>query len=83
MTKTLKREEMALPLKPVGVAFAAVVAGLGAGKAEAVQPRVHAPLEPSAQSNTYFVDPTNHPGFEEDADMIVGRSEPVAPFSKR
>jgi hypothetical protein len=83
MTKTLKREEQALPLKPVGLAFAAVVAGLGAGKAEAQQTRVHALLEPSAQSNTYVVDPTNHPGFDEDPGMIVGASEPVAPFSKR
>jgi hypothetical protein len=83
MTKTLKREEMALPLKPVGVAFAAVVAGLGAAKAQAAEVRVHAPLEPSAQSHTYVVDPTNHPGFDEDPEMIVGASEPVAPFSKR
>jgi hypothetical protein len=83
MTKHLKRDEQALPLKPVGWALAAVVAGLGAGKAEAVAPRVHAPLEPAAQGHTYFVDPTNHPGFEEDADMVVGASAPVAPFGKR
>lgn len=83
MTKTLKREEQAMALKPVGLAFAAVVAGLGAGKAEAAEPRVHAPLEPSAQAKTYFVDPTNHAGFEEDPDMIVGPSAPVTPFAKR
>ena len=83
MTKHLKREEQAPALKPVGFALAAVVAGLGAGKAEAVEHRVHAPLEPSTQANTYFVDPTNHPGFEEDPNMIVGQSEPVAPFGKR
>ena len=83
MTKHLKREEYGAPLKPVGLALAAVVAGLGAGKAEAVAPRAHAPLEPAAQGNTYFVDPTNLPGFEEDADMIVGASTPVAPFGKR
>jgi hypothetical protein len=83
MTKHLKREEMAVPLKPVGLALAAVVAGLGAGKAQAAEPRAHAPLEPPAQGNTYFVDPTNHPGFEEDADMVVDQSEPVAPFGKR
>jgi hypothetical protein len=31
----------------------------------------------------FFVDPTNHPGFEEDAEMVVGPSAPVEPFSKR
>jgi hypothetical protein len=76
-----KRDE--LSLKPVGLALAAVVAGLGAGKAPAVDSRPHLPLEPSSQANTYVVDPTNHPSFEEDPDMIVGASEPVAPFSKR
>jgi hypothetical protein len=83
MTKHLKREEYAAPLKPVGLALAAVVAGLGAGKAEAVEARAHAPLEPAAQGNSYFVDPTNHAGFEEDADMVVGQSTPVEPFGKR
>ncbi|MDX2273901.1 MAG: hypothetical protein NW206_00500 [Hyphomonadaceae bacterium] len=70
-------------LKPAGVVFAAVVAGLGAGKAEraAVDNQPRAPLEPAGQSNTYFVDPTNHPGFEEDPALIVGPSEPVAVFS--
>jgi hypothetical protein len=37
-------------------------------------------MEPTAQATTYVVDPTNHPGFEEDAQMVVGRSAPVAPF---
>ncbi|QGZ94739.1 hypothetical protein [Terricaulis silvestris] len=83
MTKHLKREDQALPLKPVGLALAAVVAGLGAGKAQAVEARPHAPLEPASQGNSYFVDPTNHAGFEEDADMVVGASTPVAPFGKR
>jgi hypothetical protein len=83
MTKHLKREEQAPALKPVGLALAAVVAGLGVGKAQAVEAPRHAPLEPSAQANTYFVDPTNHPGFEEDPDMIVGQSAPVAPFGER
>jgi hypothetical protein len=73
-----KREE--LSLRPVGLALAAVVAGLGAGKAQADAAPVRAPLEPSNQEKTYFVDPTNHPGFEEDASMVVGRSEPVAPL---
>lgn len=81
MNKHPKRDEIT-PLRPVGVALAAVVAGLGAGKAAPVEARTHAPLEPASQANTYVVDPTNHPGFEEDATLVVGPSEPVAPFSK-
>ena len=73
-----KREDMSL--KPVGFALAAVVAGLGAGKAQAVETPARAPLEPATQANTYVVDPTNHPGFEEDSSMVVGRSEPVEPL---
>ena len=76
-----KRDEAA-PLRPVGVALAAVVAGLSAGKAAALETPC-APLEPTNQAKTYVVDPTNHPGFEEDAEMVVDRSEPVAPFSSR
>jgi hypothetical protein len=70
-------------LKPAGVVFAAVVAGLGAGKAEraAMDTQPRAPLEPAGQSNTYFLDPTNHPNFEEDPSLVVGPSEPVAVFS--
>lgn len=73
-----KREEMSL--KPVGFALAAVVAGLGAGKAQAVETQARAPLEPMSQSTTYVVDPTNHPSFEEDPNMVVGPSEPVEPL---
>ena len=76
-----KKEEQTL--RPVGIALAAVVAGLGAGKAAPADARVHAPLEPLANEKTYVVDPTNHPGFEEDADMVVGRSEAVEPLRKR
>ena len=76
-----KKEETTL--RPVGIALAAVVAGLSAGKAAAVEPHVHAPLEPAANGTTYFVDPTNHPGFEEDLEMVIGPSTPVAPFGKR
>ncbi len=71
------------PLRPVGLALAAVVAGLSAGKAAPAEARAYAPLEPAEQGKSYMADPTNHPGFEEDPDMVVGRSEPVAPFSKR
>lgn len=74
-----KSNEMSA-LRPVGLALAAVVAGLGAGKAEAEAPRAHAPLEPSTRERNYVVDPTNHPAFEEDPSMIVGASEPVAPL---
>jgi hypothetical protein len=77
-----KREELGA-LRPVGVALAAVVAGLGAGKAPAGEARAHAPLEPSSQSHTYVVDPTNHPAFEEDPTMIVGPSAPVTPLRER
>ena len=73
-----KREEMSL--KPVGFALAAVVAGLGAGKAQAVETQARAPHEPTSQSTTYVFDPTNHPGFDEDPSMVVGPSEPVEPL---
>lgn len=76
-----KQEE--LSLKPVGFALAAVVAGLGVGKAQTIATPMRAPLEPINQSKTYVVDPTNHPGFEEDPDMVVGPSEPVEPLRKR
>jgi hypothetical protein len=81
--KAQPKGDDAAPLRPVGVALAAVVAGLSAGKAAAVETPARAPLEPTSQAKTYVVDPTNHPGFEEDAEMIVDRSEPVAPFSSR
>lgn len=73
-----KRDE--LSLRPVGLALAAVVAGLGAGKAQAVEAPARAPLEPAGQAHTYVVDPTNHPAFEEDPEMIVGPSAPVEPL---
>ena len=76
--KRTKADDM--PLRPVGMALAAVVAGLGAAKAQAVEARAHAPLEPATQEKNYVVDHTNHPGFEEDPEMVVGRSAPVAPF---
>lgn len=82
MTKSQQNRGEAMPLRPVGLALAAVVAGLGAGQAQAVDNGARAPLEPMAQANTYVVDPTNHPGFEEDASMVVGRSAPVAPFGE-
>ena len=81
MTKS-RSEEMSA-LRPVGMALAAVVAGLGAGKAQAVEARVHAPLAPAGQGHMYVVDPTNHPGFDEDPALIVGPSAPVAPFGER
>ena len=83
MKKTHPKSEDTMPLKPVGVALAAVVAGLSAGKAQAAEPRAHAPLEPATQEKTYVVDPTNHPGFEEDPDLVIGPSDPVEPLRKR
>ena len=74
------KKDDAAPLRPVGAALAAVVAGLSAGQAAAVEAPVRAPLEPVAQTNTYVVDPTNHPGFEEDPTLVVGRSDPAVPF---
>lgn len=73
-----------MPLRPVGLAIAAVVAGLGAGKAVPAEaaPR-HAPLEPATQEKSFAVDHTNHPSFEEDPDMVVGPSAPVAPFGRK
>lgn len=82
-TKSHPKREEAMPMRPVGLALAAVVAGLGVGRALPAEARVHAPLEPTSQEKTYVIDHTNHPGFEEDADMVVGQSEPVAPFERR
>ena len=76
-----KKEDQTL--RPVGIALAAVVAGLSSGKAAAVETRAHAPLGPAANEKTYIVDPTNHPGFEEDPTMVIGRSEAVEPLRKR
>ena len=78
--KTKDRFQDVGALKPVGVAFAAVVAGLGSRGAPAPEARVHAPLEPAGQSNTYVLDHTNHPSFDEDPTLIIGESEPVPVF---
>ncbi len=83
MLRSHPKKEDQSTLRPVGIALAAVVAGLSAGKAAAVETHARAPLEPVANEKTYLVDPTNHPGFEEDPTMVIGQSEPVAPFGKR
>jgi len=85
MRKSNSNQRDELPaLRPVGIAIAAVVAGLGAGKAAAIEPGPNpAPLEPATQGKAYVLDHTNHPSFDEDPDMVVGRSTPVAPFGKR
>ena len=72
-----------LTLKPVGLALAAVVAGLGPAKAQVVESQLTLPLEPNAHAQAYVADPTNAPGYEQDDDMIVGPSAPVAPFGNR
>lgn len=68
--------------KPMGLALAAVVAGLGTNaQAKAPEaPRLD-PMAPAEQANVHFVDPTNHAGFEQDDSMILGPSEPVEPFA--
>jgi len=83
MSKSHPKRDDPMPLRPVGFALAAVVAGLGVGKAVPAEARAYAPLEPAAQDKTYVIDPTNHPGFEEDATLVVGQSEPVEPLRKR
>jgi hypothetical protein len=81
MRKSHPRTEDPIPLRPVGVALAAVVASLGVGKSAPAEARAASPpLEPTTQEKTYHVDPTNHPAFEEDASMVVGRSAPVEPL---
>ncbi len=81
MKRQQRNDDLTSNLKPIGAALAAVVAGLGPANAEAPPaPGPRAPLEPAAQGHTYMVDHTNHPGFDEDPDMVVGRSEPVAVF---
>jgi hypothetical protein len=73
-----KKEDL-LPLRPVGLALAAVVAGLGAGQAQA-QMAKNAPLEPRAQSQSFAPDPANTADDQQDGELLVGPSEPVAPF---
>lgn len=80
MSKGHPKQDEALPLRPVGLAFAAVVAGLGVASAKAPEAPARAPLDPASQDKVFVVDHTNHPGFEEDADFVVGASTPVAPF---
>lgn len=81
--KAQPRRDDAAPLRPVGVALAAVVAGLSAGKAAAVEAPTRGPLEPTSHAKTYVVDPTNHPGFEEDPTLEVGPSDSAVPLAKR
>lgn len=80
MSKSHPKREEATPLRPIGLALAAVVAGIGVSKAPPAEARPHAPLEPMSQAETYRVDPTNHPGFEEDPTLVVGPSDPVEPL---
>ncbi|MDX2238858.1 MAG: hypothetical protein NW203_14940 [Hyphomonadaceae bacterium] len=72
---TRMREEQAL--KPVGLALAAVMAGL-AGQAHALEPAA-----PEAQTRVFADDETNHPGADQDPTMILGPSAPVEPFAER
>ena len=78
--KHSKRDEQ-LTFKPAGLALAAVVAGLGAAKAQPLDSAPSLPREPNAHAQTYAADPTNAPGYGQDDEMILGPSTPVAPFS--
>ena len=69
------REEQAL--KPVGLALAAVMAGL-AGQAHAAEPAA-----PEAQTRAFAQDDANHAGAEQDPTMILGPSATVEPFAER
>ena len=81
--KPTRSQRVEPSLRPIGAALAAVVAGLAPAPADAAaEAAPRAPLEPAAQANAYRLDPTNHPGFEEDPAMIVGPSEPTAPLAK-
>ncbi|MES1198544.1 MAG: hypothetical protein ABUS48_01015 [Pseudomonadota bacterium] len=79
----MKRNDRALAdtsaLRPIGTTLAAVVAGLSvSAQAHPVdQHPVAPPLEPTTNVRTHYVDPTNHPSFDEDPTMIVGPSEPT------
>lgn len=83
MRKSHPKREDLNPLRPVGVALAAVVAGLGAAKAAPAEARTAAPLDPASHEKTYVVDPTADPRFEDDPDFIDGPSAPVTPLRKR
>lgn len=76
-----KRDEY-LTFKPAGLALAAVVAGIGAARAQPVDNHPSLPLAPTAHTQTYVADPTNVPGYGEDPDMILGPSTPLAPFGE-
>ena len=74
-------------LKPIGVALAAVVAGLGAGnQAQASELRTAPPPTPTPQERTHYVDPTAHPGYDlEDVLVLDTLADPLAdaPAEKR
>lgn len=71
------REDQAL--KPVGLAFAAVVAGLS-GQQAAVAAERGVDLE---KTRAFAVDPTNDPALEEDSGLILGASQAVEPFAEK
>ncbi|MGE0044277.1 MAG: hypothetical protein AB7J28_16165 [Hyphomonadaceae bacterium] len=59
--------------KPIGLAMAAVVAGVGG---------VHAPVAETVHQRAHAVDPSNDPSREEDHTLILGPSEAVEPFAQ-
>lgn len=80
-TRRDRERQEPMMMKPIGLAFAAVVAGLGA-QAQEEAPAAPA-LEPvgPAHARAHHVDPTNDPAFEQDDSLILGPSEAVEPFS--
>ncbi|MBI1251027.1 MAG: hypothetical protein GC189_06125 [Alphaproteobacteria bacterium] len=72
---SMQRRQDDKALKPVGLALAAVVAGIAAPAG------AHGALVEQPLTRAHADDPSNHAGFEEDASMIVGRSAPVEPFA--
>jgi len=70
-------------MKPIGLAFAAVVAGLGAqAHEEAPAAPALEPYTPTPHTQAHRIDPTNHAGFDQDDSMVLGPSEAVEPFGE-
>jgi hypothetical protein len=68
------------PLRPIGLAMSAVVAGLSAQAGVAAAQVGTAPA-PAARERAHVIDPSNDPRREEDASLILGPSAPIEPFA--
>lgn len=76
MKQLQQRSREAMTFKPIGAAFAAVVAGVAPG-ALAAEPAVH-----GEHVRAHAEDPTNDPRRDEDPALLLGPGEPVEPFSE-